>query len=164
MAPSTDSATSWPLSYYERWHRYAKEAIGPLAEEAARRLHVADAPYVVVIGDPGRPYGFIEVCADCYGVSFLDERGREHLMYTFEDAGKGRVFLKEATYRDYEGESDAVSKAVIYRFWTNGRVMIERSERPFKQTSVSESRADVSRNWEMKPTFGEYGHLLRKDR
>jgi len=164
MARSTDLVTPWPLSYYERWHRYAKEPVGLLTEEAARKLDAAAEPYTVVIGGPDRPYGFIEVSGDCYGVSFLDERGREYLMYTFEESGNGRVFLKEATHRDYEGDSDTVSKATIYRFWTDGRVMIERAEQPFKQTNVSESRTDVSRNWETKPTFGRYDQLLGKDR
>ena len=150
--------------YYERWHRYAKEPVGPLTEGAARTLHADGEPYTVVVGDPVRPSCFVEVASDFYGVSFLDDHGREYLMYTFEEAEQERVFLKEATHREYAGDSSSVAKGTVYRFWPDGRVMIERSEPPFQRAQVSESHADVSRNWERKPEFGQYEQLISKDR
>ncbi len=85
-------------------------------------------------------------------------------MYTFEDVGDGRVFLKEAVYREFEGDSDTVTKATIYRFSPEGRVQLERGEKPFPGNRWSDGQSDVSRNWEPKPIFGDYRRIIRKDR
>lgn len=164
MALSTSSPASLPLTYFERWHRHAKKPIGPLSEETARERHEALQPYVVVAGPQSAPLAFIEIAGDFCGVSFLDEWQREYLMYTFEALEQDRVFLREATHREFEGSSDVVVRGTVYRFWPDGRMMIERAEQPFRRSSVDESSADVAHNWEKRPSFGRYGQLLRKDR
>lgn len=164
MATSTAELSRGRVSYSEGWHRYFKEVIHPISAEEAKRLEEAREPYAVIVGDPAHPYCFIEVSEDCFGVGFLDEKKREHLRYTFEDLGDGRVFLAEATHREYEGDSDEVAKATLYRFSQDGRVQIERGEKPFRQAMVTDSHTDVSQNWEPKPVFGDYGRLIRKDR
>lgn len=164
MATSTTEPRDSKVAYYERWHRYAKEAVGPLSIDEAKRLEAAGEPHTVIIGDPEHPRCFIEVSEGCYGVSFLDDRKREHLMYTFEDTGDGKLFLKEALNREFEGSTDEVARGTTYRFSADGRVQIEKAERPFKQATRTETQADVSKNWEPKPSFGEYSRLVRKDR
>jgi hypothetical protein len=164
MAPSTTEIDSPKVAYYEGWFRHAKKAVGPLRTDEAQRLDSTGEPYAVVIGDQDQPECFIEVSRGTYGVSFLDPLKREHLMYTFEDAGDGRVFLKEAVYREFDGESDTVAKATIYRFSRDGHVQVEKGEKPFRKAAVSDGAADVSRNWEPKPVFGEYRQIIRRER
>jgi hypothetical protein len=164
MATSITDPVGRRVTYYERWHRHAKAAVGPLAVEEAKRLDAAGEPYAVVLSDQDRPVCFVEVSEDCYGVSFLDRLQREHLMYSFEDVGDGKLFLSEAVYREFEGDSDTVAKATIYRFSTDGRVQIEKGEKPFQQAAVTDGHTDVSRNWEPKPGFGDFTGLARKDR
>ncbi len=164
MATSTTEPRDSKVAYYEGWHRYAKEAVGPLSAEEAKRLETTGEPYTVVVGDPQQPHCFIEVSERCYGVSFLDDLKREHLMYTFEDTGDGKLFLKEALNRDFEGGTDEVARGTTYRFSADGRVQIEKAEKPFRQATVTETQADVSKNWEPKPNFGDYSRLIRKDR
>lgn len=155
---------STELSYYERWHRHAREPIGPLDVEAARALDAKQEPYVVVVNESGKPSCFIEVTAgDFYGVSFLDEGLREYLAYTFEEIG-GRLFLKEAVHREFEGDSGTPARGSVYRYTPDGLASMDEGEAPFRKATVKEKRVDVSRNWEDVPRFGEYAPLLRKER
>lgn len=153
-----------PVTYWERWHRHAREPVVPLDSAQARRLDQEGNAYTVVLGEPQHPSCFIEVNRDCYGVSFLDDRKREHLMYTFEEVEPNKLFLKEAIYRDFDDSTDAILRGTVYRFSTNGHVSIERSEPPFHRATVTESQVEVSRNWEPKPVFGQYAGLVRKER
>lgn len=164
MATSITEPRDSRVTYYEGWYRHAKEAVGPLTVDEAKRLDSAGEPYAVVLGDPKQPHSFIEVSGGCYGVSFLDNLRREHLMYTFEDVGGGKLFLKEAVHRDFEADSDMVARATISRFSPDGRVQIEKGEKPFRQALMTERQTDVGRNWEPKPAFGLFDGLVRKDR
>ncbi len=164
MATSTAEPTTQSVSYCEGWHRHFKEVIHPLSADDAKRLDQGRQPYAVIVGDPSQPYCFIEVSEGCFGVGFLDEKKREYLRYTFEEVGSEKVFLKEATSREYEGDSDEVVGGKVYRFSTDGAVSIERSEKPLTQATITDSRADVAKNWEPKPAFGDYARLIVKDR
>jgi hypothetical protein len=164
MATSTTEHGGPKVAYYEGWFRHAKKAVGPLRTDEARRLDSAGEPYAVVIGDQDQPECFIEVSSGIFGVSFLDALKREHLMYTFEDSGDGRVFLKEAVYREFDADSDTLATATIYRFSPDGRVQVEKGEKPFRKAVMSEGQVDVSRNWELRPVFGDYSRIIRRER
>jgi len=152
------------VSYCDRWHRYLKEIIHQIEVDEARALHDSGKPYTVILGESRSPFCFIEINLGCYGVSFLDEQKREYLMYTFEDTHDGRLFLKEAIWREFIGRSDEVKKGTAYHFSQEGTVSIEDVEHPFHQSTVREHSLDVSANWESRPEFGEYEALARKDR
>lgn len=161
MAMSTDNVA---VTYWEGWHRYSKEPVGQLDKEQARRLDANGKPYTIVLGDPIDPQSFIEVNHNCYGVSFLDEQNREYLMYTFEEVETDRLFLMEIIHREFEGVTDNILRGVVYRFSTDGKVSIERSEAPFRRATITEDQVDVSKNWETKPIFGKYSALIRVER
>jgi hypothetical protein len=59
---------------------------------------------------------------------------------------------------------DTVATATIYRFSRDGRVQVEKGEKPFRKAAVSDGHADVSRNWEPKPEFGDYRRIIRRER
>lgn len=150
--------------YGERWHRHGKELTRLLTPEKARLRDEKGEIYAVVIGDPAAPYCFIEVNGGYFGVGFLDEQKREYMSYTFDELEAGKLFLCEAAYREYKGRSDQVVRGTVYRFFPDGRSLVEKVEEPFRQAKVTEGRSDVSKNWEPKPSFGEYDGLIRKDR
>ena len=152
------------MSYFERWHRYYAEAAGALTDEDARRRHVAGEPYVVVIGDVRTPDAIIEVNRGFYGVSFLDHRQREYLLYNFALVENRRLFMKEAIYREFAGDEVRPKDATAYRFKPDGSVAIEKSSGAFNRSEITESQTDVSSNWEELPEFGEYERLIRKER
>lgn|SRR6185369_8238189 len=153
-----------PVVFGEGWHRYNKELIHPLTPEQARLREERGELYTVVMGDPLAPYCFIEIRGDYFGVGFLDERRREYMSYTFDDLVECKLFLREAAYREYAAQTDRVIRGTVYRFFPDGRTIVEKSEQPFSQSKITEDRMDVSKNWEAKPSFGEYSGLIRKDR
>lgn len=151
------------VHYFEGWHRHYREAVGPLGEEQARARYEIGKEYAAVIGDPAQPSCFLEIRADVVGVSFLDELKREYLVHTFEEVEPGRLFLKEAIYREF-GDDSEVSRGATYRFSPDGTASIESASRPFNRSTLKETKTDVSSNWEGKPDFGNYGSLIRKER
>lgn len=152
------------VSYCERWARHHKEMVNEMSSQEAERLHRDGGLYTAVFGEPARPDCFVEVNRDFYGVSFLDGLGREYLMYTFEETGPESLFLKEAIYREFKGDSDAVLRGTAYRFSVDGSVSIEKSEEPFKRSELTRGETDVRRNWMKKPAFGDYDELIKKER
>lgn len=152
------------MSYFERWHRHYAEAAGALTNEDARRRHAAGEPYAVVIGDVRAPDAIIEVNRGFYGVSFMDHRQREYLLYNFALVDDGRLFLKEAIHREFAEDEARTKEATAYRFKPDGSVAIEKSSGAFNRSEMTESRTDVSSNWEEVPEFGGYERLLRKER
>lgn len=152
------------VKYFEAWHRYLRQPVEPLTETQAKARADAGDGYVAVIGQAEHPECFIEVRGGFYGVSFLDSLNREYLMYSFEEIEPGKLFLKEAIFREYDGESPKPARASAYRFERNGSVSIETGANPFRQVVTRESETDVSGNWELKPSFGEYAGIIRKER
>ena len=152
------------IHFFERWHRHYAEAAEPLPEAEARQRQEAGEPYVVVIGDEQAPFGIIEINRGFYGVSFLDDRKREYLLYNFEQVDDQRLFLKEAILREYAGEAAKPSAATAYRFQPDGTVTIESSSGAFNRSEVRETLTDVRTNWEDVPVFGSYDRLMRPER
>jgi hypothetical protein len=152
------------MSYFERWHRHYAEAAGALTDEEARRRDKAGEPYVVVIGNAKTPDVIIEVNRGFYGVSFLDHRQREYLLYNFALLADERLFLKEAIHREFVGDEAKPRDATAYRFKPDGSVAIEKSNGMFNRSEVTVGQTDVSSNWEAVPEFGRYDRLIRKER
>jgi hypothetical protein len=154
------------VEYFEGWHRHYAEAIGALTESEARSRDASGEPYVVVVGDRASPSCFIEVnrALRFFGISFLDRRKHEYLLYTFEQIEPDRLFLKEAIYREYDDDTPRVKSGTVYRFQTDGRMMIESSSGTFRRSEVREARVDVTPNWETVPSFGSYEGLVKRER
>lgn len=152
------------VTYFQTWHRHLREGVDALTQDEAKARDEAGYGYVAVIGNPEHPVSFIEIHDGFYGVSFLDADRREYLMYSFEELEPGKVFLREAIFREYEGDSAKAARASAYRFDPSGTMSIESGAQPFQQVTVKEREADISRNWERKPRFGEYADIVRKER
>ena len=152
------------ISYCEGWFRHQKKVVGPMTEKKAKELDKKGKPYTVIIGKPDHPKCFIEINLGCYGVSFLDEFKREYLSYTFDNKEGGLLFLDEAVYTEYEGNTDNMLTNTVYWFSPDGNVSIEKSKAPFDKAELTESKTDVSKNWEKKPEFVKYESLIREDR
>jgi len=152
------------VSFCDKWFRYQKKIIGPLSWKKAKKMDEKGKSYTVIIGNQMHPYCFIEVGLGCYGVRFLDEMKREYLSYTFEEQEDGMLFLIEAIYRKFDGESDTVTNGEVYWFSTDGTVKIDKSKPTSEKAVILEKKADVSKNWEKKPEFGKYENLIKKDR
>jgi hypothetical protein len=151
------------VTFWEGWHRHAREPVGSLSAEQAERRERNGRLYLVLLGNPEQPRCFIEVNGDFFGVSFLDEKKREHLMYTFEELEPQKLFLSEAIYREF-GASSTIVQGTAYRFTPGGQATVEHSEPPFNRSTITDVEIDVSKNWEPKPVFGDYASIARKER
>lgn len=153
-------------SFCKGWFIAKKKITQPWPEEKARTAHQAGEPYTVVLGSPEQPDCFIEVVAGEFaGVTFLDDRLRPHVRYAFQKKDRpGWLFLSEAIYRDYDGETDKVVKAKTYRFDTGGHVFIEDADILSNLADTWETHYDVSGNWERVPSFGHYQGVAQFER
>ncbi|MHB0972434.1 MAG: hypothetical protein ACYC7A_22385 [Thermoanaerobaculia bacterium] len=152
------------VNYFQIWHRQLRQAIEPLTPREAETRDKTGKPYVAVIGSEDHPDCFIEISRGFYGVSFLDPYRREYLMYSFEEIEPGKLFLREAIFREYDSDASKPLSASAYRFQPDGVVQVETGANPFNQAVRSSAIMDVSNNWEQKPSFGEYASIVQKER
>jgi hypothetical protein len=117
-----------------------------------------------LFGSPDTPSRFLEINDRFVGVGFLDHRLREYLYYAFKEVEPGRLFLNMATYRTFEGDSDAVATGTSYIFDRRGTVKIQRQSFNPHRFEVSESTVDVAVNYATWPEFGEYDELVNVER
>ena len=152
------------VSFCEKWFRHRKKIIGPLNREKAKEFDKNKKSYTALIGNPMQPHCFIEINLGCYGVNFLDKHKRVYLSYSFEEQENEMLFLIEAVYIEYEGNTDNMLTHTNYWFSPDGIVKIGKSEPPFQKVEVTEKKIDVVNNWEKKPEFGNYENLIKKER
>jgi hypothetical protein len=84
-------------SFCDRWNGIRHEPIGPIDEREARRRDGAGRPYVVVLGDKGKPESLVEVnwSNDYIAAWFMDENLRRTLKYSFRKVDKKTLFLSQ---------------------------------------------------------------------
>lgn len=154
-----------PLVYYcKSWFRAKKRPTEIWTEEQARSAHASRKLYTVLIGALDAPTCFLEVNDKFVGVGFLDRHVREFVYYAFKEVEPGELFLSTATYREFEGDSDAVSVATTYSFDRHGDVKMRRQSLNPHRLEFSASIADVAANYAAWPEFGEYHDLTKVER
>jgi hypothetical protein len=140
-----------------------------ITEAEARARHERVELYTAVLGDPARPYCFLEFSAyRSVCVEFLDGALRSVLEHSFQEKQPGKLFLSMAVVRRYDGDSLDVSSGDVYYFEVDGRLFIERyiGTVPYgsRLVGTDESTTDVTHNWEPFPEFGQYDGLAKRDR
>jgi hypothetical protein len=148
------------FEYFAGWHRYNREPLERLSVEEARKRHASGLAYCVAVKSEASYGTFIEVNSGYYSVNFLKESGQVFLTYGFEEAGNGKLFLKQAIYSEFDGGESEPSGITTYYFSQSGSVVIERTTKPFVRAEVRETHRDLSNNWESQPEFGRYERLL----
>ena len=150
------------FTYCSRWFRAKAAPIDPLSEDDARIKHDSRSPYVAALGDPVTV--FLEFAGDYLGVGFLDEYGREYLMYQYQEFEPNRLFLTMAVHREFQSENSQVVGSTVYYFKPTGELHIEKVDDATHVVTTQDSMTDVSGNWELYPVFGDYQGLLNKER
>lgn len=150
--------------YCKSWFRAKKVATEIWSSATAEVAHSEGKLYTVLVNSETHPTAFVEVTKNTVSVGFLDERLREKLSYAFIAVGGGRIFLSMATYRDFQGDSDALGSGTSYVFQESGSVSIKRQTFSPPASQVTDSTTDVSGNYSLYPIFGRYDDLLRVER
>lgn len=178
------------LSYCESWFWANRSATPVLTEKAAKKRHEKRQHYSVAVDGFDAPTAIIEVVNDFVPVTFLDRLLRSVLTLHFEEQNPQRLLLTMATRRifcdateemvekmqagrqnpsqpwaQYLGYLDTVKNGTTLIFKPDGST-IRRMSRHGDSSILIEPgpRYDPSHHWEDYPEFGQYDHLLKKDR
>jgi hypothetical protein len=155
---------SIPIQYCKSWFRAKKCPTELWDEERARKAHMDGTLYCALMGPADAPSHFLELNCDFVGVGFLDRHLREYLYYAFVGAETDRLFLQNATFREFDGATDRVTEGTTYLFQTTGKLTISRQSFSPQAREVATSVTDLSGNYEMRPKFGQYDALLVSER
>jgi hypothetical protein len=149
------------------WSRRRKRIYNEWPKSELENLHNERKPYVLCMGnDKDHPYCFIEINNDAMYVGFLDEMKREYLGYAFEEKKPGKLFLTEAIYWEFYGDTDDRKQKTKYFFNPNGSLQIHQIDSKTNEGEIltAKNPVDVSANWEDYPEFGHYEKLIKKER
>ncbi|GLZ39759.1 hypothetical protein [Actinokineospora sp. NBRC 105648] len=159
---------SW--TYCEQWNQVLKQPLHPFGEGEARRRHGAGELYTAVgQGEDGSTV-LVEIrSANGYAATrFLDDKGRDGLVYLFSQQGD-RLFLRKIMAHTYGEEAGARGDIALviesYTYTTDGVVRHKVDDSRHSELAVADyDSVDVSSHWEDNPAFGEYASISRWDR
>jgi hypothetical protein len=155
-------------AYCDRWVFNMRKRIGEITPSEARRRHQTRQTYCALIyqeqTNGSFPECVITVDEDAICVAFLDRLGRKSLDYEFNRVTAMKLFLEQAVYFDYEGDSDQLVTTKAFIFNEDGSTTLFLSDRRLNELRETEIEADVERNWDKFPAFGKYESLMRKER
>ena len=153
------------IHYCKSWFSAKKRPTVLWDEEQARAAHDNRTVYTALVGGLERPTRVVVVSDHFVAVDFLDEHLREVLCYQFSEYEPGKIFLKTAIYREFDGDTDRVLTGSSYRFDQEGYVKIWReSFDPHLLEETDRSSMDVSGNFDRYPDFGDYDHVTAFER
>lgn len=159
------------VTYADSWHYRRRRPLRPVDEDEARARHERGAVYTAVLtGEDGRPTAFVQLqeASGHASVTFLDERGRTYLVYSFRrPEGADRLFLDRSshvTYREGGERDDEVAQEVTSQYDPDGHVRDVVKDHLAQTAQEREQVEDVTRNWEPVPAFGDYASIARVER
>jgi hypothetical protein len=150
-------------SFFDRSNWMARSARVPLTEAEARERHEKRKPYGVLLDDTE---GQIEVAFFLVphfakwhsSAQAVEKTWRMHLRRT------AIASFFQATYTTHLDGTSKVKQREIYIFNRDGVMRVLEGGAGIRQPKVATRHTDVSRNWEMKPTFGSLGAITRRER
>lgn len=150
------------IMYCNKWWLKKRCPVGIYKVEEAYKRHTNGEPYSVVITENNVVKYVLDILKNCVIVRFMNEKILPYLIYEFQVVDKEDIFLKTASYYEYNTEKK--EESIIFNFKKNGKIVIER--RNFKTNEVEEKEItdDVNGNWDKYPGFGEYDMLLKEER
>lgn len=154
------------ITYSDGWFRARKMPGEIWSEKEAKERHNKREYYGVVVGDLEAPECFIEINDSFVLVGFLDDLKREYLTYQFDEIEPNRIFLKEAQYWEYSGDTDEKIVSTRYRFAPSGELVIEKTNIKTNDIETSEAKEpiDISSYYDDYPVFGHYEDIIKIER
>jgi hypothetical protein len=154
------------VTYCQSWSRAKKRINQIWSEEKALKAHQEGEVYTAVIGLPEKPNCFLEINIELkfVGVNFLDENLRDYLHYSFFELESRALFINQVIYREYRGDTDLATRAIITQFNPDGKTKIRDNDLIKDECKVNEFYTDIKKNWEDIPEFGQYESIIRFDR
>ncbi len=151
------------VSYILEWF-HGTACVVNFSEEQARARYAAGEPFAAILDCEEGERAVLRFYGAHVSVGFIDREAREYLTYDFVPIHAKRLFLRRIVDRTFVEGSAELAGAVAYNFEERGWVkVVRRFYNPAYQESGS-SEADVSQNYEDRPTFGDYQSLIRQNR
>lgn len=155
------------VTYCRGWAQGYDRIVGEMSEDEARRLFKRRKPLSVVVGHPVKPWCFLDVSieADFVGVGLLDNQMRVREDRGFRsDSDPIRMFLGQATFREFVGKEQEPREAWVYTYRPDGSFTIHFNGGSLDRLMAGEGRTDLSAHWAPAPVFGEWEPYYRVDR
>jgi len=152
------------IEYCDRWSSITKEPFNDFDIEKARQNHIKGKVYTAIIKEDGDITNTIEITGKYINVRFFNEHCTPYLSYVFDVKDNANVFLSSIVYHSYDEEGNKKLESLIFSFHENGYIVMELNDFIKNECVEKDLNADVSTNWEKFPEFGEYEHLLVKER
>jgi len=154
------------ITYCKGWSIRRRFANQIFSNEKAEKLFNQKKPFGLVIEKEGAPYCFIDFNNKFIYVGFLDGLKREYLGYEFSEIEKGKLFLKEVQFWEYEGEENEKVRSTRYRFTPEGKFGLEKDN--YKTNNIekftAQNKIDVTTLYEEYPRFNNYDAIIKLER
>ncbi|MDH2436142.1 hypothetical protein QCD60_26785 [Pokkaliibacter sp. MBI-7] len=148
------------IQYFKSWSKKEKAAKGILTESEARELHQKGKIYCAAYSSAN---SYLEVMPNCVMVCFLDINKKPELNYIFSRSDEGPLFLEQVFIKRFEKTDDA-TYVEHYIFKKDGSLFITKVDYISKMRDEGEGMVNISSNYDHFPDFGQYEHLLIRDR
>lgn len=163
--PAADTPIPAPR-YGSAWDEASTAVAQGLTEDEARQRHHRGEPYVAVFPDLGQRGGaVVEVSPERVTTRFLDNEGRDDLVYGYRREGD-RLFHDQLVVKEYgPGASRDDPKTVtLLRYQPDGTQRVWIRDEAGEEHVTDSYGIEFSSHWDDFPEFGTYDAVLRQDR
>lgn len=150
------------ITYCFKWWLKKKRPIDILDNNHAREKHLKGEYYTAVISENDKVNYVVSIDQNYVVVKFMNDSTAPYLTYEFHRVKDDSVFLKFASFCQYDGEQEI--EEMNFNFEQDGTVYMEKINLVSGEVDAREGKEDVSCNWDKFPKFAEYGNLLRLER
>ncbi|ANE86367.1 hypothetical protein FO497_04735 [Bacillus cereus ATCC 10876] len=152
------------IYYCDEWSDIKKKPWNILDDRDAYTYHQKHEPYTAVLTEDENLKYIVNVTNEWVLVGFYDDLIRKYLNYDFEVVSDSKIFLRTATYWEYDDETDTEVSSLILGFRENGYIAMEKRDLKTGLVEEREISDTLERNWDVFPEFGHYIHLCREER
>lgn len=178
------------LEYCKSWFWGHRMTNNPITAKEARKRHDKRAEYTVLVGGAEHPLVVILLVKTLVAISFPDKLLRGQLEYHYSEKEPGRLLLSMAVRRVYcpatpemiarmeagrqhpdqpwsqfLADADRVLDGRSVKFSGDGKTFYGASRHgDARRLDLPGPIVDMSSQWEPYPEFGQYEHLLKRDR
>ncbi|MDQ3578992.1 MAG: hypothetical protein M3443_15655, partial [Actinomycetota bacterium] len=153
----------------EQWNGLLGKPLTPINENEARRRHETGELYTAVGNGSGQERILVQVRLEngYVGIKFLDDRGRDELIYNFRVTDE-KLFLRKIIAYTYDelGANERVPlivESITYKPDGTCRNKVD-DLRVDHVTETDYDMVDVDVHWEPIPSFGDYDSIVRRER
>ena len=161
---ATESITLSKLDDFNKTRYSRRKNQEGMLELASKEAHDKKQTYFATFFYSEKPFCFMECNAGFFYIGFLDEFNRVYLSYSFDEFEPNKLFMKQASFAEFDGNNEDAIKRTNYNFEPNGELKIISYFENEQEILTVQEPMDVSDLWENYPGFGNYDDLIKLER